>query len=82
MKIQKVGPKAKRPQNNKNKNNTPTHPLTMPLKRLVKKHSFKIILVSGTGKLKGNDLLVISKAFLSKNVGDKPMGLQRPETSS
>ena len=30
MKIQKVGPKAKRPQKNKNKNNITTHPMTMP----------------------------------------------------
>ena len=35
LKIQKVGPKAKRPQKN-NKKNIPTHPMTMPLKRLVK----------------------------------------------
>ena len=34
MKIQKVGPKAKRPKNQNN--NIPTHPMTMPLKRLVK----------------------------------------------
>ena len=34
LKIQKVWPEARR---NKNKNNnTPTHPMTMPLKRLVK----------------------------------------------
>ena len=38
MKIQKVLSKAKRPQKNNNKkNNIPTHPMTMPLKRLVKK---------------------------------------------
>ena len=37
--ILKVGPKAKCPQKNnkKKKNNIPTHPMTMPLKRLVKK---------------------------------------------
>ena len=34
LKIQKVGQKAKRPQNKKN---VPTHPMTMPLKRLGKK---------------------------------------------
>ena len=34
LKIQKVGQKAKRPQNKKN---IPTHPMTMPLKRLGKK---------------------------------------------
>ena len=40
MKIQNVGPKAKRPQNKKKKKqkrNIPTHPMTMPLKRLVKR---------------------------------------------
>ena len=30
MKIQKVGPKAKRPQKKNKKKNIPTHPLTMP----------------------------------------------------
>ena len=47
-KIQKVGPKAKRPQNKmKNKNNIPTHPMTIPLKQLVKniKSTYSVVIV-------------------------------------
>ena len=40
LKIQKVGPKAKGPQNKKN---IPTHPMTMPLKRLVKKQAWDTV---------------------------------------
>ena len=37
MQRNRTGPKAKRPQKNKKKNNNnPTQPMTMPLKRLVK----------------------------------------------
>ena len=35
LKIQNVSPKAKRPKKNNMKKNIPTHPMTMPLKRLV-----------------------------------------------
>ena len=43
MKIQKVGPKVKRPQKNKNK--IPTHPMTMPLKRQVKRLSYLLLML-------------------------------------
>ena len=46
-----IPPNAKCPKKNKKKNKTPTHPMTMPLKRLVKNCEGRLIMVNRVVRL-------------------------------